>query len=91
MPISQGVDFVGYRHWASHVRPRKRTLKRARKSFKTMQRLYHAGKIDLEYVRPRVAAFAGYMKHCDGYRSTMAILENLVLQRPAEEPGKECP
>lgn len=80
-PISQGVDFVGYRHWTSHVRPRKRTLKVARKSFKTMRRLYHEGKIDLEYIRPRVASFAGYMKHCDGHRSTMAILDSFVLKK----------
>ena len=44
IPISQGVDFVGYRHWTSHVRPRKRILKRARKTFKTMHRQYHEGK-----------------------------------------------
>lgn len=85
MPISQGVDFVGYRHWTSHVRPRKRTLKRARKSFKTMRRLYHAGKIDLEYIRPRVAAFAGYMMHCDGHRSAMAILDSFVLGKQPEK------
>jgi len=43
---------------------------------------------DLEYVRARVASFAGYMKHCDGYHSTMAILDGFVL---GKQPGKPDP
>lgn len=84
-PISKGVDFVGYRHWTDHALPRKRTVKRARKQFKTMKRLYHLGRIDLDAIRARVASFTGYMKHCDGYRSTMAILDNFVLARQPDK------
>ena len=82
-PLSKGVDFVGYRHWTDHVLPRKRTVARARHAFKSMRRRYAAGQIDLEYVRARVASFTGYMRHCDGHRSTMAILDAFVLTRPA--------
>lgn len=33
-PISHSIDFVGYRHWTDHVLPRKRIVKRTRKTFK---------------------------------------------------------
>lgn len=88
MPLSSGVDFVGYRHWTDHVLPRKRTVARARRSFRSMQRRYAAGQIDLDFIRARVASFTGYMRHCDGHRSTMAILGDFVLGKPARE-GKD--
>lgn len=84
-PLSKGVDFVGYRHWTDHVLPRKRTVARARHAFKSMRRRYAAGQIDLDYVRARVASFTGYMRHCDGHRSTTAILDAFVLARQARD------
>ena len=78
-PITQGVDYVGYRHWTSHVLPRKRTVKRAKKQFKSLQRRYNAGKIDFDYVRRRVVSFTGYMKHCNGRRTLNSILDRFIL------------
>lgn len=80
-PAGQGIDFVGYRHWLDHVIPRKRNVKRAREQFKKLMRLYSANAIDLEYVRPRVASFLGYMRHCDSYVTLDNILEEFVLRR----------
>lgn len=84
-PLSQGVDFVGYRHWTSHVRPRKRTLRRARKTFKRLRGLYYDGRVDLEFIRSRVASFAGYMRHCDAHTSMGSILERFVLVKRHDE------
>lgn len=81
LPIRHGIDFVGYRHWTDHVLPRKRTVKRARKTFKRFPALYRAGKIDLDYIRARVVSFTGYMAHCDGHTTLEHILERLVLTR----------
>ncbi len=80
-PASHGVDFVGYRHWADHTLPRKRTVKRGRAQLKALRRLYTQGRIDLDYIRPRVASFVGYMRHCDGWRSLEALLEDFVLTK----------
>ena len=78
-PVSQGVDFVGYRHWPSHTLPRKRTVKRFRKQVKSLQRRYNEGKISFLDVNSRVQSFVGYMKHCNGFRSTASALDKLVL------------
>ena len=80
-PVTQGLDFVGYRHWTDHVLPRKRTVKRARHSFRSIQKLWAKGLIDTEYVRPRVASFTGYMKHCDSHVTLEKILEKFILRK----------
>lgn len=83
-PVSQGVDFVGYRHWTSHTLPRKRTVKRARKQLKGLQRRYNAGEIDFEHVRARVVSFTGYMSHCNGRRTLEHILDRFILTGPGK-------
>lgn len=82
-PISHGIDFSGYRHWTTHTLPRKRNTRRARLDFRRLAREYAEGKIDFEYIRPRVASFCGQMKHCDAYRTTESVLSELVLVRPS--------
>jgi retron-type reverse transcriptase len=79
MPLSKGVDFVGYRHWTSHVLPRKSTVARARRTFKSLRRRFHLGHVDLDYIRPRVASFTGYMSHCDGHRTLAGVLDKFIL------------
>ncbi|WP_302736454.1 reverse transcriptase/maturase family protein [uncultured Desulfovibrio sp.] len=88
-PVSHGVDFSGYRHWTSHILPRKRNTGRARRQFRKMALNYALGKIDLEYIRPRVASFCGQMKHCDAYRTTESVLSELVLSRPPQHESSK--
>jgi len=78
-PASQGVDFAGYRHWASHTLPRKRNVRRAAKRFKGLSRAYARGDVPLDRVRSCMASFVGYMVHCKGWRSAGSALSGLVL------------
>lgn len=71
--------FVGYRHWTDHTLPRKRTVKRAKKTFKGLPGRYRAVEIDLDYICARVVSFTGYMAHCDSRRTLEHILDWLVL------------
>lgn len=89
-PVSHGLDFVGYRTWTDHVLPRKRTIRRNKKKFKRMQQRYAEGEIDLDYIRPRVASFVGYMQHCDGFVTLERILEKFTLTRK-HQPNEPTP
>lgn len=80
-PISRGIDFVGYRHWTDHTLPRKRTVKRAKKTFRSLPARYRKGEIDLDYIRARVVSFTGYMAHCDGHTTLEHILARLILTK----------
>ena len=78
-PARHGVDFCGYRTWTTHRRPRKRTIKKAHQRFRDLAALYHAGAISSDDVRPYVASFLGYMKHCDSHRTVTGLLDDFVL------------
>lgn len=80
-PASHGIDLAGYRHWVSYRLPRKRNIKRTRRKFKEIRKLYAEGRMDVAQVRSRVASFVGYTKHCKASRTVKGVLDELVLQR----------
>lgn len=80
-PARQGVDFCGYRTFINKILPRKRNLKAAKKRFKQLSYAYRWGNADIQEVTSKVGSFLGYMKHCNGARSTKSVLGCLKLQR----------
>ena len=73
----EGCDFCGYRIWATHLLPRKRNVKRMRRRMKKLCKMYRCGAIPAENVRAAWASFLGYMKHCNGYTTKLAIWQEL--------------
>jgi retron-type reverse transcriptase len=78
---SRLVDFAGYRVCATHKLPRKRNIQRARDIFRKMARDYRLGLIDLDYVKPRVMSFLGYVWNCSARMTTDSVLNELKLIR----------
>ena len=79
----QGVDFAGYRIFNDYLLPRKRNVKAARIRFRTLSKDFQDGKISMRDASSRVQSFLGYMKHCNGTRTTTSTLEYLKLRRDA--------
>ena len=77
------MDFAGYRHWPDLKKPRKKNVQATRTRFAALSKAYHCGEVELPAVRSVMASFLGYMKYCNGHRSTASALERLVLVRPA--------
>lgn len=73
------VDFCGYRIWPEYTKPRKRTVKAARKRFKHLAGLYRLGQVGLDRVRASVMSFLGYMKHCNGSLTLESTLSRAVF------------
>ena len=65
-PAKDGVDFAGYRTFATHILPRKRVIEKARKCFK-----------ETPVNWARVKSFMAYCKHCNSYTTVTHILNNL--------------
>lgn len=80
-PAARGVDFCGYRIWATHLLPRKRNIKRARRQFRRLAVRYACGDIGLEQIQPRVASFLAYTKHCQARETVAGVLQELRLAR----------
>jgi retron-type reverse transcriptase len=79
-PISQGIDFCGYRIWPAHVKPRKTTVKRAKKRLKKYAKLYRKNPVILDRAKASIQSFLGHMKHCSGYKTTVSLFEKIVFK-----------
>jgi hypothetical protein len=88
-PISQGIDFLGYRIWPNHRRLRKRSVKRMRRALKYFERAYREGKIDLERINATIQSWLGHAKRANTYRLRQKLLDSFVLVRSDNnlEPG----
>ncbi|GHV79802.1 hypothetical protein AGMMS49944_15930 [Spirochaetia bacterium] len=82
-PEKNGIDFCGYRIWATHLLPRKATIKRAKKRLRKMARNYEKDPGTFIRTKASLMSFFGYMRHCQGWRTTKSTLEKIVFK-----PGK---
>jgi retron-type reverse transcriptase len=81
-PGKHGIDFCGYRIWPTHIRPRKSTVKRAKKRLKKFSALYKDNPHILEHAKMSIMSFFGYIKHCSGYKTTLSVLRKAVFKKP---------
>jgi hypothetical protein len=81
-PGKHGIDFCGYRIWPSHIKPRKSTVKRAKKRLKKFSKIYKDNPHILEHAKMSIMSFFGYIKHCSGYKTTLSVLKKAVFKKP---------
>jgi retron-type reverse transcriptase len=83
-PGKQGIDFCGYRIWPTHIKPRKSTVKRAKKRLKKMALQYKMNPKILEHAKASLNSFLGYIKHCSGRRTTQSLLKAAAFKSAKE-------
>jgi len=79
--VKQGVDFIGYRHWCTHKKVRKGSVKRIRKKIKRFIERYATGAIDFQTVNKSIQSWLGHIKHADTFNLRNKILSSIVLVR----------
>lgn len=72
-PVSQGVDFLGYRHFREKVLLRKSTAKRMIKRMRCLPKRLNDGKITIDQFRGSVASTTGWIKWANTYNLSIAI------------------
>jgi len=82
-PITQGVDFLGYRTWTSHKLIRKRSIKKVRRKLNAMSRKYTAGQIGIGQISASVKSWAAHCSHADTYRLREKVFGEFVLRKAA--------
>lgn len=80
-PVSQGIDWVGFRVWPTHVRLRKSTARRMRRRLRSLQRKYERGEVDFDTVHQSMQSYMGALKHCDSYGLRKVLTDELVFRR----------
>lgn len=80
-PVYLGIEFVGFRIWATHRKLRKSTSKKLKRGLRNLKRLYADRKRTLSELTPSIMSYFGIMRHFDSYRLRVKIAEDFVLQR----------
>lgn len=84
LPISRGVNFLGYRIWPTHRLLRKASIRRMRRAMRKMQKDYAGGKIALSQVQSRIASWVAHASHADSETLRRTMISPFVFERRAE-------
>jgi retron-type reverse transcriptase len=83
-PVSQGVDFLGYRHFNNYILLRKSTSKRVRRRLERLPRHYASGRITAEHYRSSVGSTWGWLKHANSHNLMVALKYHELMQEVKE-------
>ena len=86
-PVSQGIDFVGYRIWPGHVSLRKSTALRMKRYLRLVERQYRDEEISFEKAHQTVISYKALMKHVDCEALDKHIFDRFVLTHNKEVDG----
>lgn len=70
LSAKNGIDFVGYKHRATHRKVRPDSIKRIKRTIKK----YKSGKITKEQLQKSVASWTGHAGHADSYNLRKKII-----------------
>lgn len=80
-PISQGIEFVGYRIWPHYVTIRKSTTLQIKRAMVRKVYEYSMGMIALADVTNTLKCYIGMLKHCDCQEFREALVRSVVLRK----------
>jgi RNA-directed DNA polymerase len=72
-PVSQGIDFVGYRHFRDYVLIRKRTARRVKQRIRHLRYELATGQIEPERARSVVASTIGWLQWANAHNFRQAM------------------
>ena len=78
-PITQGIEFVGYRIWPTHVTIRKSTSLHIKRALRSVAEQYHDYEMNMEDAFAAVTCYLGMLGHCDSHNLQEKILQDFVL------------
>jgi len=82
-PISQGIEFVGFRIFPTHRKLKKSSAKKMKARLKYVRSAYERGEIDEQSLRATEASYLGVMKHFNSYGLRKAL--GFVLEQSGGE------
>lgn len=88
---SQGVDFLGYRHFNNYILLRKSTSKRIIKRIKKLPEKLKYGTIGIDCYRSTIASTYGWLKHANTYnlQKKLKICE-LLKELQQNDRSRKC-
>lgn len=91
-PTSMGIEFVGFRVWATHKKLKKKTALKIKGRLRYLFRAFRSGEISKEELDRSVASYNGILKHCNSYNFRQGLNQLYVKECVAwGEPAKSLP
>ncbi len=84
-PINQGIEFVGFRIFATHRKLKKSSARKMKARLKYVRAAFERGEIDADTLRATEASYSGVLKHFNSYGLRKAL--GFPPEPPAEEKG----
>lgn len=72
-PVTQGVDFLGYRHFPDYVLVRKSTAKRMRQRLRSLPQLLSRGAMSIDTFRSVIASIRGWLQWANTRHLIIAV------------------
>ncbi len=94
IPLSQGVDYLGFHFYITEngkvIRKlRASNKKRVKRKLKHFRHAYRTGVMGREDVERSLASYRGHLSHGNTYMLQKTLLEHLVLSKQTEQERKE--
>lgn len=86
LPISRGVNFLGYRLWPYHRLLRQRSIVKMRRDLRNLQRRFEYGDVTLADVHVRVMSWVVHTRHANAHGISRSVLGQARFVR-----GEACP
>jgi len=79
VPVTEGVDHLGYRIFPTHRRLRRDNIWRFQRKIMKMQELYGLGRISLETIDASVQSWQGHARHADTRGLRVKLFDGLCF------------
>lgn len=90
-PVSMGIEFVGVRIYATHMKLRKSTVGRLKREVKKITEMYATGEMSKEDFDRRVASIKGLLEHTQSasLRGRLNLIYRDTMQKYGKPTGPE--
>lgn len=91
-PVSQGIDFLGYRIWRDHRLLRKSSSRRMLKTLRRFQTLYALGRVPYARIQASIMSWLGHCRHCNSHRVRARVMRaaRFTCSGPTLVPDDIC-
>jgi retron-type reverse transcriptase len=76
-PVSEGIDFLGYRVFAARRRMRRTTVRRFTRRLRSLQEGHRGGRIPIQQVSQSIQSWVAHCRHAQTFRLRRAILSQM--------------
>ncbi len=88
-PVSMGIEFVGYRVWATHRKLKKQTARRCIRRAKLLCKGLNDNENGRKKYQRVMTSYKGLLQHCDSYGLRRKLKDIYIQEAANENSGKE--